>query len=233
MQMKTKVSAMGQEIEAGNDITNISECELKSVTAHGFTISNTLKHMKIKIAMMGEEQMIDSEDPAARNNPQYGDAFNLLNKPYDIEVENKKLTIKGEAGDALSQMGGIPGLNNDQAKLFLTKEELLKLKEGNQWKDSSIAEGSRLIYEYTVVKTGDITTELLVKANMQIDMTVKQMGMDVKQSLKGTVNGRRQYSTTTGLLVREDADIAISGNMEMLGQASPMNMTGKMTTTIN
>jgi hypothetical protein len=232
-QMKTKASAMGQEMEIGSEFTNISTCELKTITDHNFTLSNTLTRMKVKTAMMGEESSIDSDDSSARNDPEMEGVFDLLNKPYDIDIENGKATIKGEAGDKLSGMSGVPGIANDQVKFILSNAELSKLKEGNQWKDSSIAEGSRIVYEYTVLKTGEATTELLVTASLQINMTAKQMGMEIKQSLKGTLNGRRQYNTSTGLLIKENSDIAISGTMETLGQSAPMNITGKIMTIIN
>ena len=232
-QMKTKASVMSQEMEVSGEFTNISDCEIKTITNNGFTLSNTLKRMKAKTAMMGEESSVDSDDSSAQNDPEFEGVFDLLNKPYDIDIENGKATIKGEAGDKISGMSGVPGIANDQVKFILSTAELLKLKEGNQWKDSSITEGSRIVYEYTVLKTGEATTELLVTANMKIDMTAKQMGMDIKQSLKGTLNGRRQYNTSTGLLIKDNSDISISGTMETLGQASPINITGKIITTIN
>lgn len=232
-QMKTKASAMGQEMEIGSEFTNISQCEVKTVADHGFTLSNTLKRVKVKTAVMGEESEVDSDDSSSHDDPDLEGAFDLLNKPYDIDIENGKATIKGEAGDKLSGMSGVPGIANDQVKFILSNAELLKLKEGNQWKDSSIAEGSSVVYEYTVLKAGEATTELLVTANMKIDMTVKQMGMEIKQSLKGTLNGRRQYNTATGMLIKDNSDIAISGTMETLGQASPISITGKVITTIN
>jgi hypothetical protein len=232
-QMKTKASAMGQEMEIGSEFTNISVCEIKTVTDRSFTLTNTLKRMKVKTAMMGEESSVDSDDSSAHDDPDLEGVFDLLNKPYDIEIENGKATIKGEAGDKISGMSGVPGIANDQVKFVLSNAELLKLKEGNQWKDSSIAEGSSIVYEYTVLKTSPTITELLIKADMKIDMTAKQMGMEIKQSLKGTVNGRRQYNTATGLLIKEDSDIAISGNMQTLGQTSPMSITGKIITIIN
>lgn len=232
-QMQTKASAMGQEMEIGSEFTNRSECEVKTINDHGFTLINTLKRMKVKTSIMGEESEVDSDDSSSHDDPELEGAFDLLNKPYEIDIENGKATIKGEGGDKLSGMSGVPGIANDQVKFILSNAELLKLKEGNQWKDSSIAEGSRIVYEYTVLKTNETTTELLVTADIKIDMTMKQMGMEIKQSLKGTVNGRRQYNTATGLLIKENSDIAISGTMETLGQASPMNITGKIITTIN
>jgi hypothetical protein len=232
-QMKTKASAMGQEMEIGTEFTNMYASEIKTVSDHGFTLSNTLKRVKVKTAIMGEETSVDSDDSSALKDPEMGGVFEMLNKPYDIDIEKGKATIKGEDPDKFSGMSGVPGISNDQVKYILSNAELLKLKEGNQWKDSSIAEGSRVVYEYTVLKTSETITELLVRGEMQVNMTVNQMGMEIKQSLKGTVNGRRQYNTATGLLIKEDSDIAISGNMQTLGQTSPMSITGKIITTIN
>ncbi|MES2373482.1 MAG: hypothetical protein V4557_12935 [Bacteroidota bacterium] len=232
-QMKTKASAMGQEMEFGTEFTNSYETEVKTVTDHGFTLLNTLKRIKVKTAVMGEENEVDSDDSSSRNDPQFESAFDQVNKPYEIDIENGKTTIKGEAVDKLSGMSGVPGIANDQVKFILSNAELMRLKEGNQWKDSSIAEGSRIVYNYTVLKTNETITELLITADMKIDMTDKQMGMDVKQSLKGTVNGRRQYNTVTGLLIKENTDVTINGTMETLGQTSPINITGKIITTID
>lgn len=233
-EMKTKASAMGQEMEIGNNSTNTSDYEIKAVTNNGFTVTNTMKRMKVTASMMGTEQSFDTDDKASRDNPQLAPLVEMINKPYEIEVENKKATIKSEMSD-ISKMAGAggSGIANDQAKFILTQPELAKLKEGNQWSDSVIDGGNKTIYEYTVLKKTEETTDILVKATLLIDATTKQSGMDIKQTLKGTSNGRRQYNTATGLLVKEDTDITMSGTMEVMGQTSPLSITGKIVTTVN
>ncbi len=231
-QLTTKASALGQEMSLGNSLTSTSDYEVKAVTNNGFTISSTLKHVTGTSSVMGEEQTFDSNDSSSHDDPQYEGLADILNKPIDIEVENKRTTFKGEGSEGFSQVSGIPGMANDQAKFFLTKEDMLKLKEGNQWTDSISTEESKVLYEYTVLKAGGPTAEILVKATIKIDINVKEMGMEIKQSLKGTSNGRRQYNSQTGLLLKEDSDIAIGGKMEVLGQPSPINITGKIITTV-
>ena len=56
--------------------------------------------------------------------------------------------------------------------------------------------------------------------------------MDVKQSLKGSSNAKRQYDSLTGLLIKEDADVLLNGKMEIMGQSAPIEMSGKVTTTV-
>lgn len=230
--MTTKASGMGQEVEIGSNITNTSDYEIKKITNSGFTITSVLKHMKLSASIMGQDRIIDSDDSTSRNDLQYGEAFAALNKPYEIEIENKRAAYRDETGENISQMGGVPGIANDQAKLILTQQDMFRLKEGNQWRDSLISDSSRVVYEYTVMKASETITEIFVTATMQINLLVNQMGMEIKQSLKGISNAKRQYNTTNGLLLKEDSDIAINGNMEVLGQSSPMTITGKIITTV-
>jgi hypothetical protein len=231
-QMTTKASAMGQEMELGNTFTNMLAYELKAVTANGYTLSSTLKRIKSSISVMGQEESFDSDDEASRTNPMLTEAFAALNKPFEIEVENKKVLIKGQIGGQIDQMG-IPGVSNEQVRFILTQQDMVKLKDGNQWKDSSITDGGKTVNEYTVLKTTDATAELLVKTIMQVNLTLNQAGMEVKQAMQGTANARRQYNKVTGLLMKEDSDVAMSGTMEMMGQVSPVNIKGKITTTVN
>ena len=231
-EMKTKASAMGQQMEIGNNAINTSDYEIKAVTNNGFTMTTTLKRMKVTASMMGTEQGFDTDDKASRDNPQFAPLVEMMNKPYNIEVENKKITIKSDVSD-ISKMTGAPGMANEQSKFILTQTELAKMKEGNQWSDSVMDGGNKTIYEYTVLKKDNATTDILVKATVLIDATTNTSGMDIKQLMKGTSNGRRQYNTITGLLVKEDADITMSGTMEVMGQSSPINITGKTVTTVN
>ncbi len=233
-EMKTKASAMGQEMEIGNSSTNTSDYEVKAVTNNGFTITNTMKRMKVAASMMGTEQSFDTDDKTTRDNPQVAPLLEMINKPYDIEVENKKVTIKSDVSE-ISKMAGGSGLGmaNEQSKFILTQQDLAKLKEGNQWSDSLTDGGNKTLFEYTVLKKNEATTDILVKATVLIDAITKQSGMDIKQSMKGTSNGVRQYNTTTGLLVKEDTEIAMSGTMEVMGQTSPLSITGKIVTTVN
>ena len=232
--MTTRASAMGQDVEVGSNVSNTYDYEIKKITDNGFTITTALKHMKVTASVMGQEQVINSDDSASRNDPQYGEAFAAMNKPYEIEIENKKAIYKGDIAEKLSQMGGIPGIANDQSKLILTKDELVKMKQGNQWRDSLHADSSSVVmYEYTVLKATGTIAEVLVKATMQINLAITQMGMEIKQSLNGTSNGTRQYDIINGLLLKEDSNITINGTMDVMGQSSPISMTGKMMITVS
>jgi hypothetical protein len=234
MQMTTNTSAMGQEMTVENTNTTFSDFEVKTVTNKGYILSGNVKRVKVAVTVMGQDQSFDSDDESTRSNPQLAEAFSSLNKPFDMEIENGKTVIKGGAADKLAQMmGGVASMINDNAKFILTQEDMLKLKEGHQWTDSAITDGNKVFNEYTAGKTDDTSVAVTVKTTSQLNVTQKQMGMEIKQSLHGTTNAKRQYNKATGLLTKEESDMELSGDMEVMGQTAPISMKGKITTTIN
>lgn len=230
--MASSTAVMGQQMDIENTITNISEIELKTVTNTGYIITATVKRIKASISISGQEQSFDSDEETSRNNPQMAALFAMLDKPNEIEVGEHGATIKGDIGAKALQMG-IPVNANDQAKYILMQQEISKLTSGNHWFDSTVAEGNRMINEYTVNKTDDLTAEVLVKTTVDVNTTLQQFGMDIKQSMQGTINAKRLYTKSTGLLIKEESEMVMTGTMDIMGQSSPLNIKGKITTTVN
>jgi len=230
--LESSTTIMGNQMDIENNTSNFADYEVKAVTDTGYTMRMVLKRIKASLSMSGQEQSFDSDDDAARNNPQLADLFSMINKPSEIEVGAHGASIKSETGTKAIQMG-LPVNENDQAKFILLLNEVVKLQEGNHWIDSTVSEGNRMVNEYTIGKSDDLTAEVLVKTTMQVSNTLKQFGMDVKQSLQGTVNSKRLYVKSTGQLIKESSELAISGTMDMMGQSAPMSIKGAITTTVN
>ncbi len=230
--LESSTTIMGNQMDIENTTSNFADYEVKAVSDTGYTMNMVLKRIKASLSMSGQEQSFDSDDDAARNNPQLAELFNMINKPNEVVVGAHGASVKGEMGTKAIQTG-IPVNENDQAKFILMQNELIKLAQGNQWIDSTLSEGNRIVNEYTISKTDDQTAEVLVKTTMQVNNTLKQFGMDVKQSLHGTVNSKRLYNKSTGQLIKEASELAISGTMDMMGQSAPMSIKGAITTTVN
>lgn len=230
--LESSTTIMGNQMDIENATSNFTDYEVKTVSDTGYTMNMVLKRVKASVVMSGQEQSFDSDDDAARNNPQLAELFGMINKPNEVEVGAHGASVKGDIGTKAIQMG-IPVNENDQAKFILLQNELIKLVQGNQWIDSTLSEGNRMVNEYTISKTDDLTAEVLVKTTLQVNNTLKQFGMDVKQSLHGTVNSKRLYNKSNGQLIKEASELAISGTMDMMGQSAPMSIKGTITTTVN
>lgn len=230
--LESSTTIMGNQMDIENLTSNFADYEVKTVTDTGYTMNMVLKRVKASVSMSGQEQSFDSDDDAARNNPQLAELFSMINKPNEVVVGTHGASVKGEAGTKALQMG-IPVNENDQAKFILLLNEVVKLQEGNHWIDSTVSEGNRMLNDYTISKTDDQTAEVLVKTTLQVNNTLKQFGMDVKQSLHGTVNSKRLYNKSNGQLIKEVSELAISGTMDMMGQSAPMTIKGAVTTTVN
>ena len=228
------MNAMGQEITVETDNDTNGEYEFKTAGPDGYTMTSIIKNLKTKTTTLGTEIAIDSDNEADRNNPAYTEAFKLFNAPTEITVKDNKATITGAAKDQAYGMGG--GLIDnmiDVTRFVLPGKYLSKLSLGNQWTDSTTNNETSMINEFTVEKNEANIIVLLVKTTFTIGTTIKQMGMEAKALLKGTMNAHRFYDKVSGVLGKEDSFGEITGNIEIMEQSMPITMKIKSTTVIN
>lgn len=230
--METSATVMGNQMDMENTIVTFLDYEVKSVSANNYQVSMILRRTKTTMNIAGQDQSFDTDDEAVKNNPQLAELASTLNKPIDVEISKKGVSIKNDLSSKLAQMG-IPANYNDQSKFILLQEELLSMAPGKKWSDSTSEDSNSWVNEYTISQSDASTIEMLVKTNTKIKTTMNQMGMDIHQSLQGTVNAKRLYNKASGLLIKEESDMAISGTMEVMGQNAPLTIKGKITTTVN
>lgn len=231
--MNMSMSAMGQDIAMESSNMIAADYEFKTATSNGYSMTSTMRHMKIRTgAILGSEMSIDSENEDDRKNPAYAEAFNMLNKPIEMVFENNRLTSSGDIGNKLTQMGLPDGIGAISTFILLTPNMSL-LKPGYQWKDSTNSATTNMIEEYTVTKADNNEIELQVKSSLKINTTIKQGEMEIKESMHGTVTSKRMYNKTTGILIKDESDMEMSGNTEVMDQQVPLAIKGKTTTTIS
>jgi hypothetical protein len=187
-------------------------------------LTTTTKKIKVKVSVMGQEQVIDSDDPNAASNPQMAEAFKDVNKAKDVTVTVGKLDLSTDVTGAQSA--------EDIAHILFIPIDITT-KEGATIKDSvSSADGSKLLNEYTVTKSTPQEITLTVTSTAQTNGTKQQMGMEVKVNMQTKATSTRVYDVATGLLKSESKTFSASGNNEMMGQSIPLTMKGSSILTV-
>ncbi len=227
------MTIMGQEMNIETTNTTGTEIEFLSSTSDSYLMRSTLKRIKAVVTAMGTTQTIDSENESDKKNAEYADIFVLLNKPTDIEIATSKATVK--SADPLKKtLAGIADNVNDPSRLVLTSVDLAKLVAGYTWEDSiHTDEGYIIKTKYIVNKTDEKGVEVSANASLAINTTISQMGMDTKTALKGSTIAKRLYNKTTGVLLSEEADTDITGEITVMDQLMPVSFKNKSTTTVN
>ncbi|MBL0882961.1 MAG: hypothetical protein IBJ16_06400 [Chitinophagaceae bacterium] len=220
-------SMMGQDMEMSNTTTIYLDHELKSVGTNKFSMGMIIKRITANVAMMGQEQSIDSDDEAIRSNPALAEAFKSLGKEIEIIVDAGKVTMQGEMLEALKTIPGATAEGDDLGRVFL----LLKdddIKEGYTWISSNSSETGTSETNNVIEKVTDKEIQVLASGTIKISSTITQNGMEIKQKTEGTVKSTRIYDRVTGLMISEVSTSDIKGNMEVMGQQMPL--TSKMQT---
>lgn len=227
--LNIKMTLMGQDMDVKNNSTQVSDYEVKSVTADKYVMTNTIRRISGKISAMGQEQQFNSDDTATRKDPQLADLIKLIDQPSEITVEKGIVSGKSDLGDLMGSIAGT--VNNDHAK-YLLDIDPAKLKLGSKWTDSTGTGESKNVNEYTVVKADGQAVELLILTQTTVKGTTIQNGMELKTNLKGATTAKRSYNTATGLLQTEECDVTISGTVDVMGINAPVNSQGKIKTIV-
>lgn len=214
-------SMMGQDMEMSNTTTIYLDHELKSVGTNKFSMGMIIKRITANVAMMGQEQSIDSDDEAIRSNPALAEAFKSLGKEVEITVDGGKVTMQGEMLAALKTIPGATSEGDDIGRVFLLlKDE--NIKEGYTWISNTSSETGTSETNNIIEKVTDKEIQVLANSTIKISSTMTQNGMEIKQKTEGTVKSTRIYDRATGLMMSEVSTGDIKGNMEVMGQQMPL-----------
>ncbi len=224
-------SMMGQEMEVNNTSKIYVDNELKSVGDNKFSMGVMVKRIVVNVSVMGQEQSIDSDDPATKSDPTFAEAFKSLNNETQITVENGKVVSQGEMMESARALLGNTADITDIGRLFLQlKDE--NIKTGYVWTDSSSSGGSSIKSNLSIEKVTDTEVEVRVNSELKIATTMNQNGMEIKQQTEGSTKATRIYDRSTGLLLSEIATTDSKGNMEVMAQQMPMSSKIETKTTI-
>jgi hypothetical protein len=224
-------SVMGQDMEMSNTTTIYLDHELKSVGTNKFSMGMIIKRITANVAMMGQEQNIDSDDEAVRSNPALAEAFKSLGKEIDITVDGGKVTMQGEMLEALKTIPGATSEGNDIGRVFLLlKEE--DIKEGYTWISNNASESGTSETNNVIEKVTDKEIQVLANSTVKLSSTMTQNGMEVKQKTEGTVKSTRIYDRATGLMISEISTGDIKGNVEVMGQQMPLTSKTETRTSV-
>ena len=224
-------SVMGQDMEMSNTTTIYLDHELKSVGTNKFSMGMIIKRITANVAMMGQEQSIDSDDEAVRSNPALAEAFKSLGKEIDITVDGGKVTMQGEMLEALKTIPGATSEGNDIGRVFLLlKEE--DIKEGYTWISNNASESGTSETNNVIEKVTDKEIQVLANSTVKLSSTMTQNGMEVKQKTEGTVKSTRIYDRATGLMISEISTGDIKGNVEVMGQQMPLTSKTETKTSV-
>ncbi len=224
-------SVMGQDMEMSNTTTIYLDHELKSVGTNKFSMGMIIKRITANVAMMGQEQSIDSDDEAVRSNPALAGAFESLGKEIEITVDSGKVTIQGEMLEALKTIPGATSEGNDIGRVFLLLNEG-DIKEGYTWTSNNSSESGTSETNNVIEKVTDKEIQVLANSTVKVSSTMTQNGMEIKQKTEAAVKSTRIYDRATGLMISEISTGDIKGNVEVMGQQMPMTSKTETKTSV-
>lgn len=224
------ISAMGQDMNMESKNTINSDYEITAVTDKGYAMHNTIRRIQNNSKMMGMETVFDTNDETNRNDPKLAGIVNLVGKPVDISIEDKKVTVtNGELmlNPVLSQMGIRTNQADELGKFVLYKSDLTLSKPGYEWKDSVQTEALKMVNRSMVSSVSETEIEISVLSDISVHTVVQQMGMSGKISGKGTIKSKRWYNRSTGILLKEEGNGDFSAETEIMDQRVPMDIKSK------
>lgn len=226
-----KMEMMGQEM----DIPMDTESETKLMVTYegaGGKIEQKPQRMKITMSMMGQEMVMDSENPDASGPG--AEAMAGLKDKITVYMFDANGNITGidasraEDGSAspaqMSDVMNMAGLSKGSFVEFmlpLRKE----VKPGEMWIDSSISEGVRVVNTYTYNGTSNDETTVDVKSVLSINRKTAQQGQNVEFNLSGTLNQQLTVNPANMFILTRKTVGDMKGVMNMMDNNAPVTVT--------
>jgi hypothetical protein len=240
--MQVSMEAMGQSIEMNGDTKSTTLFEVKDVRGKETDIAETLKQTAVNFSMMGQANSYDSEKKdnsgplaevmGAELNKTYNSTLN--EKADVVKADERSGTAAGGAADMLnSMMSG--AVQSGAASLFIPGSLGRKLKEGDQWQDSSSINQEKLKMKIAGVFTvksiaGDIAS-IDYNGTQDVNTTVEQQGMEITNSGINKVAAQIMLDMKTGLVVERKTTVTVDTKSEVMGMSIPL--AGTITVTSN
>jgi hypothetical protein len=239
-------STITQEIEVmGMTVTNntnsSSLIEVKEASDKNYVAVYKLSKLSVKAEAMGQEQSYDSEKPEDKDS-ELGKSFSdkigvevkvNIDKKTGKAVAEKADSPEKKADDAEDPMAGMMEMfgakDNEsaatQSAIFLIPSGI---KVGDSWSDSTDSnEKIKSVTTYTLksITGNEATVSLFSKKEGAQDVEAQGMQMTINISAK--TEGEILVDTKTSLTKKTTRVADITGNMDMMGQSTPLS--SKMT----
>ncbi len=229
-----RISAMGQSMDINSDNDMITLLEVKAIDDNKFTLSSTLKRIKMSAEMMGNSQSYDSDNPADKNSEMAKEFENKLNKPEEaivdhqgkeINEKNKGMEISGNPMENMFKMIAAKGAVSSAFMLLPANASV-----GSSWSDSGMIETIKTLKTYTIKSISNDEAVIELKGTISGEKSADMQGMEMNVKMNSQLSGEILSDIKTGLVKRTNIITDMNNEVEMMGASNPM--TGKVTTTI-
>ncbi|MCO6498474.1 MAG: hypothetical protein J5I50_12525 [Chitinophagaceae bacterium] len=214
---------MGQQMENNSDIFIVYDIEVTDVSNDQYTIKNTLSGLKFSTAMMGQEMKYDSENPDAGDAQLAQGASKLLGQSTTVVIDKQgKVIDAGKIGET-SEMDVLlkqfqSGDNAVQLALLSIPDNV---KVGDTWNSKNGSGDTQTDVDYTVASVDGDKVTLDLKGTTKSNMTTENMGMEIKISVSGTVEGSAVVNKKTGFVISSKTTSNSKGSVEAQGMEFP------------
>lgn len=188
-----------------------------------YAIISKIISMKMSMDGMGQSMTFDSEKTEDMNGEMGTQLAGKLGKTDTFLLSKKdgKLTMisqPDEDNDNPMMMGA--GIQNAQSNLFII---IPSLTAGTSWSDSLSIKNTKIKSVYTLqsVENGIATVKLL--SNMDGTNEFETQGMTMTMRMNMKTDGTLKIDTKTGMVMSNNANTDMTGNMDVMGQEIPIN----------
>lgn len=233
----TSMEMMGQQMDVTADVSATMNFDIKAKKENIYTVDLTMTKMALIADMMGQSMNYDSEkkeDSASEIGKSLKDKLNV---PQEMEMnEEGKVTVTkvGQGKKDESGMGAMMknfGAGADESaiadNMFLLMPK--KIKAGDTWSDSLIADGMKTYRDYTVKSVQGNDATLTLSGKQSINKVMDNQGMEMTLAMETKLTGEMTVDINSSVIKQKTLTSDGTGSMDMMGQSVPM--TTKVETT--
>ncbi len=223
----------GQAMEVMVDATTSYEIEVTDNKDNTYSLSNTIKNVKMEMSQMGQEISFNSDKKEDLDGPIGIAMKEYINAPQKVTINMQGDIVKDAAKKSAKATSPLGDFETGGFGAALAFQALPKdLKVGQTWKNTSNENGTKKNTTYTVKAMNGNLVTLTVSGDMDINSKMEQMGMEMTNIAKGTFTGEEVVDITTGVIQSQNMVINSDGNIEVMGQELPTSSKVTSTTTI-
>jgi hypothetical protein len=225
---------MGGEIKNSNKATMVMN--VVSADGDNATVTYSITKMSMNMEMMGNETKYDSENPAD-NDSEIGKTMADKIGKKDTGTINlstgafTQKSVNEEDNNPIGKiMSGGSNSNSFSTAFFMLDRSK---KTGDTWTVNESAEGSKTATTYKLRSINGDEAIIDFQANTEIDTEVEMQGMQMTLKMTNKSNGDMTVDMKKNMVKKNNSKVEIEGNIEVMGQQSPISATGTTVTTFN
>jgi len=217
----------GQELFFQSNKTTTTQFNIIRAQDEYYQLTATIQSVKGKLYAFGQEQNFNSTDTAGLNSSELNWLKEIVNKPKTIEVKSSHAQQSPVQTNSLFDID-----QEDAGKYFLPFSSSI-IKTGLSWSDSTVADSSKTIHEYLVLKVQDNKATISVFSDLFIRTSFTQSGQTIRQQLKGLARAERVYDLIVGKMVSESVTTKLSGSSNNGTDIVPITIELKGNTSVS